>query len=205
MAQGKSRWVKVGQWLLVALAVLLALPALTGNTYIYRAFRATYLRGTDTANIDDAVVFDQRIVKAGSAQPWPVSPDYNRQPIPADLLAHHRQFGTAAWLVVHDGQVLQEQYFAPYTATSRTNSFSMAKTVVTMLAGAAVTDGYLLSFDEPVSDFIKEWIRDPRGGKATFAQFSAMSSGRPQRRAGVHPETKALKSLSAAWLKGVMV
>lgn len=177
MAQGRSVWLKAGKWILVVVAVLAALPALTGNTYIYRGFRATYLRGTNTANIDDAVVFDQRIIKAGVPQSWPVSPQYNRQPIPADLLAHHRQFGTAAWLVVHDGQVIQEQYFAPYTAESRTNSFSMAKTVVTMLAGAAVTDGYLLSFDEPVSDFIKEWIRDPRGGKATFAQFSAMSSG----------------------------
>lgn len=177
MAQATPIWKRVGKWLLVVVAVVAALPALTGNSYIYRGFRATYLMGRTTANIDDAAVFDQREIRAGVPQPWAVSPQYNRQPMSADLLAYHEQQGTAAWLVVHDGQVLQERYFAPYTAASRTNSFSVTKTVVTMLAGAAVSDGYLLSFDEPVSDFIKEWVRDPRGGKATFAQFSAMSAG----------------------------
>jgi CubicO group peptidase (beta-lactamase class C family) len=177
MAQFKRVISTALKGLLAVVLVVAALPAVTGNQYIYRAFRATYLMGHTTANIDDAPVFDQRIVKAGTPQPWPVSPVYNQTPLPADLVAWHEQFGTAAWLVVHDGQVLQERYFAPYNAESRTNSFSMAKTVTTMLAGAAVADGYLLSFDEPVSDFIQEWVRDPRGGKATFAQFSAMSAG----------------------------
>ena len=154
MAQFKRVMSTLVKGLLAVVLVVAALPAVTGNQYIYRAFRATYLMGHTTANIDDAPVFDQRIVKAGTPQPWPVSPVYNQTPLPADLVAWHEQFGTAAWLVVHDGQVLQERYFAPYNAESRTNSFSMAKTVTTMLAGAAVADGYLLSFDEPANQRI---------------------------------------------------
>ncbi len=177
MASRQSLWSKIGAGLLLLVVVLAALPALTGNQYIYRAFRATYLQGHDTANIDDGAVFDQHLVKAGAPQPWPLAPDYNRVPLSTALLAHHAQFGTAAWLVIHRGQVLQERYFAPYTANSRTNSFSVAKTVTTMLVGAAVADRYLLSFDEPVADFIPEYLPDPRASRATFAHFSSMSSG----------------------------
>ena len=100
MVRATSIWKRAGKWLLVLVAVIAALPALTGNSYIYRGFRATYLMGRTTANIDDAAVFDQRIIRAGTPQPWPVSPQYNRQPMPADLLAYHQQQGTAAWLVV---------------------------------------------------------------------------------------------------------
>ena len=74
MARFKGVMGKVLKGLLVLLLLVAALPALTGNLYFYRALRATYFLGHTTANIDDAAVFDQRAVKAGAPQPWPVSP-----------------------------------------------------------------------------------------------------------------------------------
>ena len=53
----------------------------------------------------------------------------------------------------------------------------MAKTLTTLLTGAAVADGYLPSFDAPIATWLPEYAKDPQGQKATLAQFSAMTSG----------------------------
>ena len=50
---------------------------------------------------------------------------------------------STAFVVVHHGRIVSEQYFAPYDAHSRTNGFSMAKTVTGVLIGMLVSDGLL--------------------------------------------------------------
>ena len=160
--------------LLLAVALLLHL---TGFGYIWRALSSTYLQGHRTANIDDAHNFDQRVIAKGTALPWPKAANYNQQTLAAPILQHHLQYGTAAFLVTQHGKLVHEQYFAPYNAQSRTNSFSMAKTITTLQVGRAIKDGFISSFDAPLTEQIKEYANDPRGSKATVAQLSSMKSG----------------------------
>jgi CubicO group peptidase (beta-lactamase class C family) len=163
---------------LVALLVLLALGIqLAGHGYFWTALRYTYLQGHNTAHIDDSVNFPQALVASGISQPWPRDPRLSYTAVSPDLLRSLQTERSAAFLVIHRGQLLHESYFAPYTETSRTNSFSMAKTVVTLLTGAAVADGFIESFDAPLAKFLPEYANDPWGGKATLAQFSSMTSG----------------------------
>lgn len=165
----------------VGLCVLLLVAALAlqfgGHGYFWRALASTYLQGHATAHIDDAHDFAQRTIQAGDLQPWPENPRKNQKPLDAAMLAYLQQHGTAAFVVAHQGAILHEQYFAPYNADSRTNSFSMAKTITTLQVGLAVQQGVISSFDAPLTEQIPEYAQDPRGQKATVAQLSAMKSG----------------------------
>jgi CubicO group peptidase (beta-lactamase class C family) len=172
------------RWVVRSIAVLMALVVVLvayiqfgGHGYFWTALRYTYLQGHNTAHIDDSVNFEQAVIAAGVATPWPRDERAARSTIAPDLLRLLQTERSAAFLVIHQGRLLHETYFAPYTADSRTNSFSMAKTVVTMLAGAAVADGILPGFDMPLATYLPEYKSDPRGAKATLAQLSSMSSG----------------------------
>jgi CubicO group peptidase (beta-lactamase class C family) len=163
---------------LASLVVLLVLALqLSGHGYIWRALYSTYLQGHRTANIDDAHNFDQRVISKGAAQAWPKAANYNQQTLSDAQLKHHQQYETAAFLVAQHGQLVHEQYFAPYNAQSRTNSFSMAKTITTLQVGLAVKEGFISSFDAPITEQLKEYANDVRGSKATLAQLASMKSG----------------------------
>jgi CubicO group peptidase (beta-lactamase class C family) len=164
-------------WSLLGFLVLGAITLqLTGHGYIWRALRFTYLDGHRTAHIDDARNFPQAaIANAPQVQPWPVAPAL--KPVSDETRAYLEAQGSAAFVVAQRGRIVSEQYFAPYDAHSRINIFSMAKTLTTLLTGAAVADGYLPSFDAPIATWLPEYAKGPQGQKATLAQFSAMTSG----------------------------
>jgi len=150
---------------------------LSGHGYFWRALAATYLQGHATAHIDDAANFAQRTIATGTPAPWPRDARYNRDPLEPATLAHLRRHGTAAFLVAHDGALLHEAYFAPYDADSRTNSFSVAKTITTMQVGLAVRQRIVSGFDAPLTERLPEYAGDARGRAATIAQLSAMTAG----------------------------
>jgi CubicO group peptidase (beta-lactamase class C family) len=166
--------------LTITALVLLLIAAglqLSGHGYIWRALAGTYLQGHRTAYIDDARNFDQRIISKGTSSPWQKDARYNQKPLDLATLDYLKQYGSAAFLVAQKGALVHEEYFSPYNAQSLTNSFSMAKTVTTLQAGLAVKQGFISSFDAPLTEQIKEYANDPRGQKATIAQLSAMKSG----------------------------
>ncbi len=57
-------------------------------------------------------------------------------------------------LVVKDGKILYERYGLGNTPDTRWVSFSVSKSVVAMLFGAALKDGYIESVDEKVTDYL---------------------------------------------------
>lgn len=60
----------------------------------------------------------------------------------------------AGLLVLKDGAIAYERYGLGNTADSRWISFSVTKSIVSMLVGAAIRDGYIASVDEKVSDYL---------------------------------------------------
>ncbi len=60
----------------------------------------------------------------------------------------------AGLLVIKDGAVVYERYGLGNDADSRWISFSVAKSVVSMLIGAAIQDGYIDSVDEKVTRYL---------------------------------------------------
>jgi CubicO group peptidase (beta-lactamase class C family) len=164
---------------LFAFVGLLSLAAatiqLTGHGYFWTALRHTYLQGHTTAHVDDARNFVQAAVAGGEPLAWrradsqrPIS-DETRE-----FLTRHR---SAAFLVARDGELLHETYFPPYHADSRTNVFSMAKTVTTLLYGAAVQDGIVPAPDAKAATWLDRYANDAFGREATLLQLAGMSSG----------------------------
>ena len=129
---------KTFRWLGLALLLAALAIQLSGHGYFWRALAGTYLQGHTTAHIDDAANFAQRTIPAGTPQDWPKDARYNQRPLDPAMQAYLKQYGTAGFLVAQNGAVVHEQYFAPYDQNSRTNSFSVAKTITTMQVGLAI-------------------------------------------------------------------
>jgi CubicO group peptidase (beta-lactamase class C family) len=69
----------------------------------------------------------------------------------ADFLARPEAIGL---LVVQDGEILFEHYAPGNDRHSRWISFSVTKSVTSMLIGAAIADGFIDSVDEPVAHYL---------------------------------------------------
>lgn len=69
----------------------------------------------------------------------------------ADFLTRHPLMGL---IVVDDGKVLLEHYAPDHAPDSRWISFSVTKSVTSMLIGAAIQDGYIRSLDDSVVDYL---------------------------------------------------
>ena len=162
--------------LLGLLVVLWAAVYLTGNQFLLTAFQRTYLVGNSTANINDHNVFATRTIRSGVAQPWPMA-EAGLQPLPAELNTFISDNDAIAFLVLHRGEVVAEQYLQGYTADSRTNAFSMAKTVLTLLLGIAIEEGYIEGLEQPLLDWLPEFAADPLARTATIGSLSSMTSG----------------------------
>ena len=160
---------------LICVAVIALI--LSGYGYILTGVSRTYLIGHTTANIDDHAQFETHIIKTGTPSPWSKHPSYNVNPLPKSLTDYLNKYETAAFLVIKDGQVLSEHYFNGYDERSKTNSFSMAKSVVTMLLDIAIQEGHVDSLDQLLTDFLPEFKDDKNAKTATIGQLSLMTSG----------------------------
>ena len=165
-------------WGLLGILVLAALAIqITGHGYFWKALSATYLQGHSTAHIDDAVNFAQRKIATSLPLAWEKDTVFNKEPLSSATLSYLQQYKSAAFLVAKNGKLLHETYFAPYNESSRTNSFSIAKSITTMQVGLAVKQGLIPSFDTPITQFLPEFAGNARASKATISQVSAMKAG----------------------------
>jgi len=84
--------------------------------------------------------------------------------------------GVAGLLVIKDGKILYERYGLGNNSASKWISFSIAKSVVSMLIGAAIQDGYINSVDEKVSDYLPR-LKGSSYDKSSIANLLQMASG----------------------------
>ena len=129
-----------------------------------------------TPDIDDYTIFENRIVLAGNPEPWPLAGSYNTKPIPEKYLSVFKELETVAYIVIQDSAIVFEQYWDGYSSRSLSNSFSMAKSIVSLAVGCAIDDGFILSTDQPVSDFIPSF-NGFKGKPLTVKHLLTMSAG----------------------------
>ena len=115
------------------------------------------------ANITDYKIFPYRTIETS---PTPFIFPETQQPIqPKDIETaegdvpfdtYLEQTKTVAFLVIQNDSIQYEKYFNKYDDESIVASFSMAKSVVSMLIGIAIEDGKIQSVDEPITNYIPE-------------------------------------------------
>ncbi len=86
------------------------------------------------------------------------------------------QLDVAGLLVVKDGTIVYERYGLGNTEDTLWISFSVAKSVVAMLYGAAIQDGYIESTGEPVTDYLPR-LKGSSYDQATIKTLLQMASG----------------------------
>ena len=145
---------------------------LFNKEYLLKGIRITYLKGHKTAYIDDYPNFDNRTIKAGKPQAWPEHSAYNSVQATQKLQQTNESLGTVAFLIIKNDSIWYESYADGYSATSKTNSFSMAKSVTSALLGKAIRDGYIKNLEQPVADFFPQFDK-----RLTVGDLSSMASG----------------------------
>jgi len=154
----------IGVVLIIAIGALYILD----YDYILKAIRVVYLTGHKTAYIDDGVHFENHTIKKGTTQKWELHKNYNKAEPTESLLKTNSDLGTVAYLIIKNDKIYYENYAEGYSKESLTNSFSMAKSVVTALLFKAIDDGYIKSLDTKVITILPEL----KGAFAKVHRFS---------------------------------
>ena len=114
-----------------------------------------------------------RELKRASAEP-PLRIDYAGYTGSIDdYLARNR---TTGLLILKGDTILVERYQYDRTPAHRLTSFSMAKTVVAMLVGIALTEGSIKSLDDAAQKYVVELAGTPYG-ETPIRHLLTMSSG----------------------------
>lgn len=82
----------------------------------------------------------------------------------------------AGLIVVKDGSIVYERYELGNTEHSRWLSYSVAKSVTSLLVGAALNDGYIDSIDEKISNYLPR-LKNSAYDQASIRNILQMASG----------------------------
>ncbi len=164
-------------WIAIVVVTLVVAMYVFNVDYLFRAVRTIYFNGHTTAFLDDYKYFDNRTIsKSSVGQPWPISKNYNKA-IPTSALEElNKKTGTVAYLIIKNDSIQYESYYDDYNKDSKSNSFSMAKSIVSASLGKAIMEEKIKSLDQKVSDFFPEFANG-KSATMTVGDLSSMSSG----------------------------
>jgi CubicO group peptidase (beta-lactamase class C family) len=162
------------KWTLGLLLLIVIVLYITDYEYILKGVRVVYLTGHTTAYIDDHPSFENNTIEASKdSQSWNLHPDYNTFKTTSTLASTNKELGTVAFLVIKNDSIWFEDYEENYGPKSKTNSFSMAKSIISASLGKAIHDGYIKSLDQPIGDFYPQYAQTA----TTVGDLSSMASG----------------------------
>ena len=91
-------------------------------------------------------------------------------------IAYGEKMKSHALLIYHNGALQLEHYYPGYDRDTRTSTQSMHKSVLALLVGIAIRDGFIASVDDPAARYVPEWANDGRS-KITIRQLLQQQSG----------------------------
>lgn len=153
--------------------ILLAFSAyafISGKTFLFTAVRYNF------ADIDDYKKFTNNEVAVAVPQPWANAADYNKINYPDSLNALLEELESVGLLMIRDNQVVFEKYWQGYTDSSKSGSFSVAKSITSILIGVALKEGKIKSLEEPVGNYLPEFKEGEKAG-VRIIDLLTMSSG----------------------------
>lgn len=195
---------KVLAGIAIFIALLVLVAKLTGNGYLIRGVWVTYLHGNNSATIDDAKYFKTHPVQASDhPSEWPVHADYNKTELPAKLREMLSRTQTVAFVVIKNDSILAEQYWEGYSDSSESNSFSMAKSIVTMLTQIAIQKGIFKDWHDKVAPMLPG-LKGPHANELELWHLSTMCSGLDWDEAYKDPFSVTAKAYYGSDIKGLM-
>lgn len=150
------------------------LVILSGKFYLYKAVGSTYLRGQSGPGIYDSAIFYNRVIENDLPSPW--IKDENNLKLNKEDLVLLEDFQTTSFLITKGDTIIFEQYFEDHNEYVKSNSFSVAKSIVSILIGIAVDEGLIDSIDDPVSKYLPEF-KNGEKDKISIRHLLNMSAG----------------------------
>ena len=117
------------------------------------------------SSVSDYKIFPERVVQK-SEQPYTYTKNINPslEEITVDysnkqksLSEFVKNTATTSFIIVKNDEIIYEQYANGYDENSVNTSFSMAKSLVSLLIGKAIENGFIASVKEPIANYIKEF------------------------------------------------
>ncbi len=136
----------------------------------------TVFKGRVSPSILEYKAFPGRRVKAGKYHAWPLSSNYMKGEIPKSARDYMENFDTRAYLVIQNDSIVYEEYWDGFSDTTWSNSFSMAKSLVSLCIGKALEEGLIESLDDPMSKYLDLYNEEGKD-RVTIRQMLTMSSG----------------------------
>ena len=156
--------------LLLLVAALSVFALVSGKTYLFSVVVHNF------AKIDDYRFFTNQSVATGNPQPWPVSKQYNQESIPDSTLTLLGELETVSLVKIKGDSLCLEKYWDGYSDSSLSGSFSMAKSITSLLLGVAIREGKIQSVNQPVGDFLPSF-KEGEKAAVTLKDLLTMSSG----------------------------
>lgn len=138
------------KFLLVFLTLSASLPSCQLGRFIFYNF----------ADINDHKKFQERVLEKPGSNTFQFHETENGKfpktaaGIPFDAFLEDNR--TVAFLIIKNDTIQYEKYFNKYAEESIVPSFSMAKSVTSILIGCAIDEGLIQSVDEPITNYIRE-------------------------------------------------
>ncbi len=192
----------LGWFLLVVIVSLNLFVILSGRFYLYRGVYYTYLQGETSPTIYDLDKFHNATVHKGKI----VSPWLEKKVADNGLekyLKYAEKWNSTSLLVAHGDTILFERYWGDHHPETVSNSFSAAKTLVSILIGCAVEDGDIKSLDEPVKNYIPEFSGKGKEN-ITIRHLLMMASGLDWTESGSNPLSENAESYYGSDLWGLV-
>ena len=160
----------------ITIAIIFSVIYALNLEYFIKGIRVVYLNGQTTVFIDDLKYFDYETIETTNEK----SPWNERENIIATFSDEfeeiNREFGTVAYIVIHKDTIIAEKYYKGYSSNSSSNSFSMAKTLVSMMMGKALELGHINSLEDKVIDYIPE-LKGEFANEVRIIDLATMTSG----------------------------
>ena len=162
--------------LVIVVAFIFGLVYTLNLEYFARGIRIVYLNLETTVFIDDLKYFDYETIKSPlEKSPWAES-KYKTTNFSKEFEDYNKKMRTAAYVVIQNDTIIGEKYYEDYSVNSSTNSFSMAKTPVSLMMAKAFEQGYINSLEDKVIDYIPE-LKGEFANDVKIIDLAAMTSG----------------------------
>ena len=166
---------RILKWLFIVLIVVVgafsAYAVLFDQTYLFKAAYYNF------SAIDDYTIFENnKVAKAKEDKPWPLATAYNKNAYPDSLNNLLEDLSTVGVLMIKNDSILFEKYWDGYSDSSLSGSFSVAKSITSILIGVAIKEGKIKSVEQRVGDFIPAFAVGDKSA-VKIKDLLTMSSG----------------------------
>jgi CubicO group peptidase (beta-lactamase class C family) len=167
--------------LLIAIICLVFISAviyLSPYRYLVKGISLTYLKGEKSANYLDWKYFDLRKMQNNPDKIFIIpSKKYSKSnALDTQVLSMLTKTNSGSYIVLKNDTIVAEHYFDGITDSTQTNSFSIAKTITTLLVQKAIQEKLIGSWDDKVIDYLP-WLTGEFAKDLTLRHLSTMTAG----------------------------